>query len=391
MNRFALGLLLFSSSAFADKTIPIQVNANARCVLFAVFNFGKLTANCSDPDLEKMLLSLPDLTRYNENMDQLARLRDRASTMTKSVRALEQKVQNGFQQTTQDLGKLQDRFNETESELSTLRQQNELLRVQLSEALSGIPALVGQAADTNARVAAQAIYDREFRQFSQSLYYQIDEQLTAYRRDLEKIKGRVDALERDVSFLMHELLEGRLQTHVSFFGLSVGGVDLAHAWRSKIGIDYELLLPEIAKSNMRGSMFIEFAALSWKQTYDYQTLPGLAPISTEDTNDVRYVAIGAKVFIPGWTDKALLLPTQPYVGMAFGHSIGGVESTYYYAFIIGSEYYRRTTRLALELRWDKFSNIQHQEVTFNPFGNASVRTVSEAPSGWYVGVKVLFQ
>jgi len=319
-------------------------------------------------------------------MAQLGSLRTKANNMSARLQAL----QNDSQVTAENVNSLRGMLRETEAQFSDLWRQHESLRAQLADVLARLPEIV--QGEINAAVpaisasVAQSVFDQQFQKFSQSLYYDVDHALKSFRGDLDNLKERVDALQNDVSFLMKEFLAGRLTENVGFFGLSIGGDYLASAWQPRVGVEYEMLLPTSPLFNKSGSVFVELARINWKETRDYPTLPGLDPIKIQDNNDLMLLLIGGRVFIQGWNNEL-----QPYIGVAYGHSVAGKENTYSQNFAIGTEYFRQATRVAFEIRWDYFSKIERTEATFNPFGSASVKSFSEERNAWYAGIKIAFR
>ena len=362
------------------------MSTNAPCSPAIGINYGNVSVNCTDPVLEAKVRSLPDLSDYNTNMSQLAKLGEDAKNIEEKLHQMELDTHAN----SEDVDQLSERLSLAEAQYSRLYQQHSQLSSQLASALAQIPEIIQTEISTstlgiNASIA-ESILDQQFQKYSKNIFFKVDNRLNSQRNRLDNLERRVDALENDVSFLMREYLDGRLQKNVGFFGLSIGGLYISEEWQSRIGIEYELLIPKAPIIGSRGSVYIELAKLDWTEARQYQTLPGIDSIDVVDDHKLTLLNLGSRLFIPGWTEDL-----RSYLGVSFGHTLAGDEDTFNYGIGIGTEYFRSGTRVAFEVRWEGFSNIEREEITFNPLGNASVTTISESRSGWYAGVKIAFR
>jgi len=387
MRQVLTGLLFIACSAHAEIRVEkITVTTNAICSPATGVNYGTINVYCTDPDLEEKYRNLPGLTKYNLNMEKLELMRTHVASMVTELRMKE----SDSRVTQKNISRLRDNLRQTEKAFSELWRGHEELRFQLAAVMAKLSDFTQGKIESTVKVigesVAQAVYEQQFQKLSRSLYYDIDKKLKDYRDDLENLKVRVDALQNDVSFLMNEFLEGNLKENVGFFGLSIGGTYLSSAWQPRIAIEFEILMPKIRLLNARASWFAGLSHINWKEKQSYQTLPGSSPIEVIENNEVTLLSIGSRLYMFEWNDEL-----QTYMGATFGLSVLGEEDTFNYGFIMGTEYFRKTSRIALELRWDGFSKIEREETTFNPLGSATVTTVTESLNGWYVGIKVAFR
>jgi len=379
-------LLIFFSSVYAEEQVNIKLTTSAVCSPAIGINNGKVVINCTDPELEAKVRSLPDLSGYNANMSQLAELGKESSIFEEKLYQLE----NDSQTSTADINQLRDQHRLAEVQYTELYQQHVQLSSQLASVLARLPEIVEEEISTTipeiSASLVESIYDQQFQKHTKSFFFKVDNRLNSQSNRLDNLETRVYALESDVSFLMNEYLNGRLQNHVGFFGLSVGGLYISEEWQSRIGIEYELLLPKSKILGSLGTVYIELAKLDWTETQEYLTLSGIEPISVVDKHKLNLLNVGSRLFFHGWSDDL-----QSYLVASFGHSIASNEDTFSYSIGIGTEYFRSSTRVSFEVRWEGFSNISHEEITFNPLGDASIATISESRDGWYAGIKIAFQ
>lgn len=379
-------LLIFFNSVYAEEEVNIKLSTSAACSPAIGINNGKVVINCTDPELEAKVRSLPDLSDYNANMSQLAELGKESSIFEEKLYQLE----NDSRASSADINQLRDQHRLAEAQYTELYQQHVQLSSQLASVLARFPEIVEEKIYTTtpeiSASLAESIFDQQFQKHTKSIFFKVDNRLNSQRNRLDNLESRIYALENDVSFLMNEYLNGRLQNYVGFFGLSVGGLYISEEWQSRIGIEYELLLPKALILDSRGSVYIEFAKLDWTEAQEYQILPGIDPISVVDSHKLNLLNLGSRLFFHGWSDDL-----QSYLVASFGHSIASDEDTFSYSIGIGTEYFRPSTRVAFEVRWEGFSDISHEEIIFNPLGDASITTISESRDGWYAGIKIAFR
>jgi len=361
------------------------LTTNAACSPAIGINNGQVTLNCADPEIAARVRSLPDLSDYNSNMLQLEDLRGQAEQIEKKLYQLE--IDSNAK--SKDIARLQEQLTLAESKFSTLYQQHVQLSTELAAELSRIPEIVEAQIDaTEVRInsaIAESVIDQQIQKYTNNIFFKLDNKLNDQRSRIDNLEKRVVALENDVSFLMGEYLEGRLQKNVGFFGLSVGGLYISKEWQSRIGLEYELLMPKAPIIGSRGSVYFEFAKLDWTESTKYQTLPGVDPIEVVDNHNLNILNLGSRIFFHEWSKDL-----HSYFGVSFGHSISSDEDTFNTGVGIGTELFRSGTRIALEARWEWFSNIEREEISFNPIGDALITTISESRDGWYLGLKIAF-
>ncbi len=374
---YFIALFLACNSVYAYESVNIKVSATAPCSTAIGINHGKVIINCIDPDLAAKIRALPELSAFNANMSQLEKLAKSADTFRVRLNHMERDMIAN----TKAVGQLGESLRNSESQYSRIYQRHMQLSSHLAGELARLPEIVGGEISK----FAEPFLHHHLQKHTKDIFFEVDEKLDKLRNRLVLVEHRVDSLENDVSFLMGEYLNGQLQNSVAFFGLSIGGLNIADEWQSRFGIEYELLLPTVQIFGSRTSVYIELAKLDWKEEQQRQTLPGVKPIEIVDNHEINLLILGGRLFALGWSENL-----HSYIGLSFGHSFSGDEDTYTYGIGFGTEYFRAGARVAFEFRWEGFSDVEREEIIFNPLGDASITTVTESTDGWYAGIKIAF-
>ena len=361
----------------------IRVTTHALCSPAVVGSHNTIIVNCTNPEMEDKYRNLPDLKEYNSNIRALKKLRGVAKDMETQLR----NIREDSRSTNKSIAELRITLHQTEAQFEGLWQQHRDQRSVLASVLASLPDFISNNISSTVPAisasVAQAVYEQHFQIFSQSLYYDIDKILNSNQDELDELKKRVDALQYDVSFLMNEYLNGRLKENIGFYGISTGGAYLASGWQSRMAMEYEMLMPIL---NSPISWFAEIAKLNWNESRSYQTLPGLEPIEIHDDKKITIFSLGIRCYFIKWGEDL-----QSFFGSGLGHTISGEEDSFNVSVAVGTEYFRKNTRIALQLSIDYFSGINREKKEFNPLGNYKENTVSERDYGWYVGIKVAFR
>jgi regulator of replication initiation timing len=368
------------------SNVEIQLTTNAKCSPAIGTNNGTVIINCTNKDLEKKFSQLPDLTNYNKSMTQLQSLSSEAKIMGNRLKNLK----NNYSVNTSTINSLRNNLNRLEGEYLSLRKSNENLRTKLANTLANSPEItqedINNSASRISHSIAESVVDQQLQKYSRTVIFDIDNKLTENRKEFGKLSQRVDALEHDVSFLMTQFLDGNLQNNEGFFGISIGGHYLTEDWQPSLDLEYELLLPKFKIIDSHGSILIDLTWIDWKESQSFQTLPGADPITVDINRSSALLSLGSRLFITNWTSNS-----HSYIGALFGHTISGEEDSYYYSLSLGIEYFLVSRRIAFELRWENFSDIEREVSTFNPLGNASTTKTSESESGYYAGLRISFR
>ena len=316
-----------------------------------------------DKALEEKVNQLPSVTEFNGLLQAQIELRNASETIYRQIQAIkgsDKTVKHELNQLGQLLNSHVVKNNRYQNRLET---QSEMIAQEISR----IPDIVNKS--------IRLTYERQLEE--------------ALKTETSRLHAAISDIQHDVDELYKKLafLKNSSKNYLLFIGPSIGvfNPNEGNERHSKYGLEIDALLPT-KFLRIRSSAFVEFVKLDWDTTLSFPTLPGLPDQTFHEDNSFPYIGLGGKVYFYNSADRF-----QLYTGGVYGTSINNEkEDTNYYSLLLGAEVFLTTTRIALELRYDGFSNIEEITYEFNPFGNPEVGTNATSKTGLFLGLKILF-
>jgi len=382
MNSDVSVLLLMA--AFAQPGYR-TIRTSGDCSPVIIAEVARVDINCkggfSQEEREK-LRRLPSVTAWDVHSKQVEQLRSQVAATNVKLDAVQEDDARALQELRSEIASARDEFRKL------LREQESLLQ-KLAAELASQRAITGgsEARDLDVQLrieqqvgdASTAVFS-EFRSALQAhevRFAQIEQQMAETKREVADLKKEVVG--------MREILGGKVSETVGFVGFGLGAARIDQKWYPRGTAEYELFLPHLGFADMKGSLLFEFSYIKWIKETTTTTLPGVPAQQTTEDNKLGVAGIGGRLFLGSPSEY-----TNTYVGANLGYSVVG-ERTFSYGLSVGAEYFRPSTRFAVEARWDRFDGIKETETTFNPFGNATVTERERTANSFSVGLRVSFR
>lgn len=374
---FAFLQLFLIPSAFSSTSLFQIVIGNCNTVTYLDGN-SNVSGGCDnlDPDLIKKLQEIPPPKELVALIAEIRKLKEETNKLEREI-SLNSSDNIDYQETLKN--KLLSYNEELKNIDKRYEQELKLFEIKIKRDVNSVLNIWAEGEE------------KKLNMLKDGVEIKIDD-LTQLFQDLEKrLSNKINILEKEIEDLnyklsdMQKVLRGKSDKKLHYFGFSLGSIYVNGEWQPKVGVDYEVVFPELM--SLKGvSSFLELTYLDWNEEVEFQTLPGLGFESFDEDNSVVVFSAGFKV-----TPYIFSKKMHIYTGATLGHSISGEEDTFYSSLIIGVEMYPKTLRLAAEMRLDYYSSIEKHEVGFNAFGDTEITSFEESQSALYLGFKMMLR